>query len=122
MKKMLFMMLVVASIASFTSCSNDEEDANPMIGTKWTAVAYSNKVYVIEFYSNYEFRNYTTDQNGNIESNNSSDIDRGTYYYENGIISFTSHSTSAAFKSAIVDGRFMTLTYKSGYIRDFIKK
>lgn len=36
MKKMLFMMFVITSLISFSSCSEDEVQANPLEGTLWS--------------------------------------------------------------------------------------
>lgn len=118
-------MLIMASLMCFTSCSKDDDNdgggSNPMVGTKWTANSWSgDNVYVIDFYSNTEFKDYMTDKYGNIINTG---VDYGTYIYNDGIVTFKTHSSTSPYKNAKVKGDIMTLTYLiSGTTRDYMKK
>lgn len=108
MKKLLTMMLMMASCVCFTACSDDEDDtSNPMVGTKWTAGSSSYQVYVIDFPTSSEFRDYWTDKSGNTIG----DVDYGTYTYNNGNITFYNPNSSINSYKGKVQGDMLIVTY-----------
>lgn len=119
MKKMLSMMLIMASFVCFTACSEDDEGdiGNPMVGTKWTAGSSSYQVYVIDFPTSSECRDYWTDKSGNTIG----EVDYGTYTYNNGNISFYYPNYSNQY-NAKVQGDMLIVTLPSGWTRTYIKK
>lgn len=117
---MLTMILVLVSIACFSSCSGNDEDLNPMVETKWGAnSAGGDYVYVIEFISDNEFMTYMTDKQGNIVNTG---VNSGTYTYNNDFVTFVTHESTSPMKNATVKVNILHVTYQSGYTRDFIRK
>lgn len=120
MKKMLTMILVLVSIACFSSCSGNDENQNPMVETKWGADSFGGShVYVIEFISDNEFMTYMTDKQGNITNTG---VDFGTYTYNNNFVKFVTDNSTSPMKNASVKVNILHVTYQNGYTRDFIRK
>ena len=81
MKKILSMVLAIASIVCFSSCSEDDGEMNPYAGTKWSKSYHSSfsgedYMYVIEF-TDTDFSYYEADIYGGYKSG----MTQGKYTY-----------------------------------------
>ena len=80
MKKFLSMtLLFTAMFLTFSACSSDDdENSNPLNGTKWVANFGNDEILVIEFISDTKFQEYMADLNGNVMSTG---VDSGAYTF-----------------------------------------
>ena len=121
MKKFLRMtLLLTAMFLTFSACSSDDdENSNPLNGTKWVANFGNDEILVIEFISDTKFQEYMADLNGNVMSTG---VDSGAYTYSDDVIQFSNQTSTSPFKSATVNGNVLEMTYQSGFKRTFMKK
>ena len=121
MKKFLSMtLLLTAMFLTFSACSSDDdENSNPLNGTKWVANFGNDEILVIEFISDTKFQEYMADLNGNVMSTG---VDSGAYTYSDDVIQFSNQTSTSPFKSATLNGNVLEMTYQSGFKRTFMKK
>ncbi len=109
--KKLFLILALTVFSSFAFVSCEYEEDNEMVDTVWSA-PFGNDILWIEFTSNNQFEDYTTDPRGNYIHE---DDGYGTYDYNPDYVTFITHNSPFPFDFAKVEGNEMTVVYKSGY-------
>lgn len=113
MRKVFSLMLLLATILTFTACGDDKED-EPSVslnGTTWTA-SYVDELFVLEFESSNKVIGYRADSNGNIKGNvftstysiNGDRITFGNNFYITNFYKFY-------FTDGTIVGNTMTLNY-----------
>lgn len=112
MKKVFSLMLLLATMFTFTACSSDDDDnsQNSIVGTTWTA-SYVNELFVIEFESNNKVTGYRADTNMNIKG----DVYSGSYSINGNRIILNDFSIvnfyRFYFTDGTINGKSMNLNY-----------
>lgn len=111
MKKVLSFMLLLATLVTFTACSDDnDEPAKSLEGTVWTAVVGTNEVWAMDFESNTTVAMFRADANLNIVGTPV----RSEYTYSGSALTFKTLSIEASNRvtyrvtAAGINGNFMT--------------
>ena len=111
MKKPFYLMLLLATMLTFTACSNDK---NALSGTTWTSL-FVDELFVIEFEDNGKVSGFIADVNGNIKGK----VYYGTYAFTNNSITLNDfyivNSFRFYFTNGTVSGNNMTLNYYFKY-------
>lgn len=110
MRKVLSLMLLLATLFTFTACSSDDdEQKNGLNGTIWTSI-YGDAVWVLEFTGRNTVEFYTADNNLNIDG----DTYQGTYSVNNNAIKFNlqgAYYQKLTFKKGEISGNSMKVEY-----------
>lgn len=104
---------------ALSACQKTEEKTDSSIANTTWAAAYNAHTLWIKFTSKSDFMEYMGDAGGNPASTG---ISYGTYSYSNNKVMFLTHDSTSPFDFATINNEVLTLTYKSGLQRTFIKK
>ena len=86
-------LLLTAMFLTFSACSSDDdENSNPLNGTKWVANFGNDEILVIEFISDTKFQEYMADLNGNVMSTG---VYSGAYTYSDDVIQFSNQTSTS---------------------------
>lgn len=101
MKKVFSLMLLLATMLTFTACGDDDKDEpkQSLAGTSWSA-SYVDELFIIEFESDSKVSGFRADANGNIKG----DVYYGTYSVNNGKITLNNFSIVNFYRFYFTDG------------------
>lgn len=116
--KKLFIIFALIAFSSFAFVSCDYEEENEFEDTVWSAPFGENTLW-IEFTSDNQFEDYTTDSRGNFLPEYDG---YGTYAYGHDYVTFITHNSPFPFDFAKVEGNEMMVFYKSGYMQIFFRE
>ena len=110
MKKILFILPLIAIVVfTFSSCKNDDEPNNSLKGTMWTS-SYNDDIIVLEFTGSNSVEFYGADQNMNQKGNTY----YGTYNLNGNNVTFQlkgAYYTGYDFKTGSITGNSMKVEY-----------
>lgn len=116
MKKLFSLMLLIATMLTFTACGGDDKDEpkDTLKGTEWTH-SMTERVEHIEFISDTHVEYYQT-KNGALIGN----VGKGTYVKKGSNITFSNFTGNynteiLTFKNATLSGKTLTVYYESSY-------
>lgn len=103
-------MLLLATILTFSACSDDDDPVHNVVGTTWSA-SYADELFVIEFESNNKVSGFRADANGNIKGS----VYSGTYSINGDKITLNDFFIVIFYRfyftSGTISGNNMTLNY-----------
>lgn len=111
MKKVFSLMLLLATMLTFTACSgDDDEPENSLSGTTWTS-SYVDEIFVFEFSGKNEVTGFMADENLNIKGK----AYHGTYSRDGNNILFNDfyimNYYKYVFSKAVISGTTMEVNY-----------